>query len=101
MANMFDDFGKEALDTALGVIGEAIQFNTKTITAAISDVNITEELMDGGLLEKRGLKVVLALSESAVPAVGNKILYKGKGYRVIDVSEDSISYTLTCDTDAK
>lgn len=96
--NLLDTFTKSALDLSFEVMGETIQYKTQDIPAIVSDVKVTEELMDGGILEKRGIKIVIKKENWIIPAVGEKIIYSAKAFRVIESSEDNISWELTAET---
>jgi hypothetical protein len=97
----FNDLNSAALEDVFGVIGEKVQYKLQDIDAIVSDITMTEELMDGGILQKRGIKVVLKNVEAVIPQVGEKIFYAAKAFRVLDISQDSLAYELTCETDAK
>ena len=97
----FNDLLTKALADSISVMGETIQYKSQEIPAIVSDVRITEELMDGGVLEKRAIKIVIQKLNFVLPTVGEKLIYNGKGYRVLEVTEDNISWELTCDTDSK
>ncbi len=99
--NAFNELNAQALAESISFIGENIQYKLQDIPAIVGDIRITEDLMDGGILEKRAIKVVIQQLNFVIPNVGEKIIYSGKGYRVLEVSEDSISWELVCDTDAK
>ena len=99
--NQFDIFTKAALEQSFLIMGETIQYKTQDIPAIVSDVKITEDLIDGGIMEKRGIKVVIEKTAFIIPAVGEKIIYNAKPFRVIESAEDSVSWELTCDTSDK
>jgi hypothetical protein len=97
----FNDFNTTALDACYEVLGEPIQYKGTDILAIVSDVTMTEELMDGGILQKRGIKVVIKDTQAVIPEIGEKLFYQAKAYRVLEVSKDNLAYELTCETDAK
>jgi hypothetical protein len=97
----FNDFNSMALDASYEVLGEPVQYKGGDILAIVSDVTMTEELMDGGIMQKRGIKVVIKDTISVIPEIGEKLFYQAKAYRVLEVSKDNLAYELTCETDAK
>lgn len=99
--NDFEQLTEQALSETIGVIGETIQFKDEDIPAIVSEIRVTEELIDGGILEKRGIKIVLKKSNFNIPAVGEKVIYSGRAYRIIEINHDSVSWELVADTDAK
>lgn len=99
--NEFNSFSLSALNEASGIIGDIISYKSTEYICIVSDITITEELLDGGLFQKRGIKIILSKDENINPAVGEKIIYIGKAYRILEVSKDLISWELTADTDSK
>lgn len=99
--NELDIFSKAALADSFLIMGETIQYKSQDIPAIVSDVRVTEDLIDGGILEKRGIKIVIQKLNFVIPLVGEKVIYNAKPYRIIESAEDNISWELTADTDAK
>lgn len=97
----FTDFNSMALDSCYEVLGEPIQYKGSDILAIVSDITMTEELMDGGIRQNRGIKVVIKDTQAIIPQVGEKLHYQTKAFRVLEVSKDNLAYELTCETDAK
>jgi len=98
--NIFDTFIADALNESFDIIGETINYKSKTIPAIVGDIRVTETLLDGGILEKRGIKIIIKKDELMIPAIGEKLIYNGQAFRVLELSSDAVSYELTCDTDA-
>lgn len=101
MTNPFDLLNESALTEAFSIFGETINYKSKDIPAIVSSIQITESFEDGGIMQKRGAKFILKKDTFTIPVVGEKIIYNGKAYRILEVNQDAISYELSCDTDAK
>jgi hypothetical protein len=99
--NDFQSLCQVALNESCNLISDTINYKSEDLTCIVSDVKITEELLDGGLMEKRGIKITLPKDESLIPLVGDKLIYLGKSYRIMEVSSDYISWDILCDTDSK
>lgn len=88
-------------DAAYEVLGEKVQYKTMDLYAIVSDVTYTEDLLDGGVRQDRGVKIVIKDTQGWTPAVGDVVFYGAEGYRVIEVSKDILAYELTCETNSK
>lgn len=91
------------MNESFNILAESIAFKGKTIAAIVSDIRVTEELMDGGILEKRAIKVLIQKTDFTIPKVGEKFLYNGKSFRVLELNEDvaCVSWELIADSSDK
>jgi hypothetical protein len=97
----FDEILSTAFDETLNFIGETILHKGVSYKACVNSIEFTEELLEGGILSKRGITAVISHSPFLSLKVGDKIIYRGKGFRILEIGEDSISYELKCETDSK
>lgn len=86
------------MKNAESMIGDSFTFNGKTYKGVTNTVKVTEELADGGFLERF---VTTLLVRKNVLTIANKktvrgkeIVLKGKTYWIVDYSEDNNSYTI-------
>jgi len=101
--NDFLEFSETALNEALGVFADRIQYGGKSISCVASSITFEEEFELGGIMAKTGLQVTLPLNEVRLLtiAIGQYLTYKGNRFKVIEIADDDISLTLTCVTDKK
>lgn len=97
--NDFDTLLVRALDETVSFLGDTVLLGEVSCSAVVSDATFDEMLMDGGILKKRGLSVVIPKTPYLFPAIGQKLVYSGRNYRVSELSEDNVSFELTCLTD--
>ena len=96
-----DDILADAFDETIQFIGEPLQYKGKTVKGVGRSVQFAEDLMEGGLLAKRGMLISVKIGSIPFPTVGDTLLFKGKGFRIVEVVEDNLCYDITCETSAK
>lgn len=97
----FEDLMTSALNETVAFIGTNIVYRGKTFKAVVNAVTFDEELLEGGLLSKRGISVVIPIASTDYPTVGEKLLHKGKAFRIVEIKEDEISFEVICETSSK
>jgi len=102
MNEIFSSLMNDGLAEAMEMMGETVSIGGKTINAIVSNTEFAEDLLDGGLLSKRGITAVVAFDDLAeMPAVGSKIGYNGFSYRIKGIVPDAFSFEIQAESDSK
>ena len=96
--NDFNNFQVKQFASVINLVGEPVTYQGLTFNAAVRDVQLSNEPMDGGLSLSLGTEVLFI--RSAVPNIpnsGDTLLIGTQKARVKQVLSDAVSYTLVCE----
>jgi hypothetical protein len=98
----FTDFHTLALAEVIALLGTTIVYKGTTYNAIVNDVELSNDLQDGGFTESLASIVILQKSDIATaPKAGETLTINGKKARIESVRQDEVAYELHCKTATK
>lgn len=73
----------------------------KEYEAVSATIELSEDLMAGGLMEGKGLKSTVRKVPGLKFSIGDYVVYRGERFKVELIADDLISFDLTCSSDRK
>jgi hypothetical protein len=99
MTEDFLSFHVNALNEVASFLGSQFTYNNTVYTGIINAVELSNELVDGGLMEVLGTQIIVPRAQLATAPAAGQTLYIGtQKARIVKVELDEVSFELTCVT---